>query len=374
MKVDAPPLETRFCLTEEAELMSQQERVVYLLGAGFSAPLGLPIIGNFFETARSLLETRPDEFGHFRDVLGLVSRYAQVLHLYSADFFNIEEVLSLAEMEWRLSGRGDVALIADFVRDVVAASTPTFDAIETGIQPPPVPDVEERSKLKRHYADFAFNLLSLCVTQPDPNAPEIAPLTFSVSRAPQASYGIVSFNYDTVLERCAATLPAESQHVLGFQNPEHGYDLWKPGKPVLAKLHGCIERGGIIAPTWSKALPIGIERQWRAAMELLEQATQIRVIGYSLPDGDAYARYLLKAAAVSPPTLKHFDIVCLDPYGAARDRYERFVRFSRKRFLSSSVETYWRGGGIPLSRKLHGQFRAWSREYNSLEVAHSTLF
>lgn len=354
--------------------MSQQERVVYVLGAGFSAPLGLPTISNFFETARSLLETRPDEFGHFRKVLNLVSRYAQVLHLYSADFFNIEEVLSLAEMEWRLSGRGEIALIAEFVRDVVTASTPTFDAIETGIQPPPYPDFEERSKLKRHYAEFAFNLLSLRVDQPDPNAPEIAPLSFSVSRTPQASYGIVSFNYDTVLERCAATLPAESRHVLGFQNPEDGYELWNPGKPVLAKLHGCIERGGIIAPTWSKALPIGIARQWRAAMELLEQATQIRVVGYSLPDGDAYARYLLKAAAVSPPKLKRFDIVCLDPYGAARDRYEGFVRFSRKRFLSSSVEAYWDEGGHGLSRKLHGQFRAWSREYDCLEMAHSSLF
>ena len=48
------------------------EKVCYILGAGFSAPLGLPVMTNFLARAKDLYAQEPERFEYFQDVFDLI--------------------------------------------------------------------------------------------------------------------------------------------------------------------------------------------------------------------------------------------------------------------------------------------------------------
>ena len=64
------------------------ENVVYLLGAEFSAPLGLPVMKDFLLKSKDLYFQNRDEYGHFVEVIEEV----------------IEEINSLNDLPLRLEG------------------------------------------------------------------------------------------------------------------------------------------------------------------------------------------------------------------------------------------------------------------------------
>jgi hypothetical protein len=47
-------------------------KVVYLVGAGFSAPLGLPVMRDFVVKSKDMLASHPKEFGHFENIFALI--------------------------------------------------------------------------------------------------------------------------------------------------------------------------------------------------------------------------------------------------------------------------------------------------------------
>ena len=116
--------------------------------------------------------------------------------------------------------------------------------------------------------------------------------------------------------------------------PDSGGCHW----PLLAKLHGCSRMGGIIAPTANKRLD-ELQDQWKMAYQSLQLANHVRVIGYSLPVGDAAVRFLLKTALYKAENLKTFDVICLDD-GSAEARYREFVVFRKFRFKSANAVDY----------------------------------
>jgi NAD-dependent SIR2 family protein deacetylase len=48
--------------------MSVTDKVVYLLGAGFSAPLGLPVMSNFRMKSEEMFASDPKAYPHFENV------------------------------------------------------------------------------------------------------------------------------------------------------------------------------------------------------------------------------------------------------------------------------------------------------------------
>ncbi len=48
------------------------ENIVYLLGVGFSAPLGLPVMGNFLEKGRDLYFTDQKKYKNFEKIESLL--------------------------------------------------------------------------------------------------------------------------------------------------------------------------------------------------------------------------------------------------------------------------------------------------------------
>ena len=44
------------------------DKVVYVLGAGFSAPLGIPVMSNFLVKSKDMYFASPERFSHFQKV------------------------------------------------------------------------------------------------------------------------------------------------------------------------------------------------------------------------------------------------------------------------------------------------------------------
>jgi len=314
-------------------------KVVYILGAGFSANLGIPVMSDFLIKAKDLFFEEPEKYRYFREVFSKIRELSSAKNYYMSDLFNIEEILSLFDMNVRLEGARRKNLFEKFIGDVVSAYTPPMLPYER-INLPWLNHAFGRNPEWRLYALFVGALASLALTTAEINTsggPK-REIKYRIVPSNSTSYSVITFNYDRIIETVA-------EFVLDAQGefPEIRRSCSLNGTVFhlpLAKLHGSIEDGSIVPPTWNKALQKKILPAWQLAHKLLVDATHIRFIGYSLPEGDAYAKYLFKSAAVKSERLKSIDVLCLDPSGEVRRRYEAFCQFNFTRFVSGDVKGY----------------------------------
>ena len=322
---------------------SVTDKVVYLLGAGFSAPLGLPVMSNFLMKSKDMYFLNPEKYGTFKGVFDTIAEMSVSKNYYDADLFNIEEILSILEMQ-ELVGSG--RLKSDFIRYII-------EVIEHFT--PPVEDRRDAfpgnwhgflfsgGSLQAEYGYFVANLHGLQFEML-PNSAGVP--VYRKTSHPSTSYSVITLNYDMVLESYAQYI--ERNHQRHHTNEEEAPWFHRGPDPAdmvtrrvsLAKLHGSVDTGVIVPPTWNKALNQDLLSSWKLAFKLLTEANHIRIIGYSLPTADAYVKYLLKAAVIHAPHLKSIDVLCLDNLGEVRERYERFIEFNRFRFVSGSVVDY----------------------------------
>ena len=80
------------------------ENVVYILGAGFSAQFGLPVMSNFLEKSKDMYAIKDsrnfngNKIDFFGDVYQEIDKLRRCKDFYASDMTNIEEILSLFEM------------------------------------------------------------------------------------------------------------------------------------------------------------------------------------------------------------------------------------------------------------------------------------
>jgi len=317
------------------------ENVVYVLGAGFSAPLGLPVMSDFLLKAKDMHASDPKKYDHFGKVFEKINSMAVAKSYYEADLFNIEEILSILEMRERLAG-GDTKAFVEFLCDVIDFYTPEV----------PAPRLESANWYDNvlgrwtHYLAFASSLLGIRLWTSRDSSRNMAVDIAAIPNR-EFNYAVVSVNYDLVLEhmaeainnmtairrmKCVFSKPRSEKNVSGEQ------EILVP----LAKLHGSTRGRHVIAPTWNKGLESDatIVETWSLALKLLRAANHIRIIGYSLPESDAYIRYLFKAAVIESPHLKSIDVVCQDRSGTTQRRYKDFITFKYFRFVSGVTEAY----------------------------------
>jgi hypothetical protein len=358
------------------------QRVVYLLGAGFSAPLGLPVMANFLAKAKDLYFEDQERYPHFREVFERIREFSVAKNYFEADLFNLEEVFSILEMARQLEGRRAKSAFSKFLSDVVVHYTPALTGHARGDLPGNWYKFVLGGERANDYGFFIAGLHNLRLqevgqvhpTQWHGAKPERA---FDVGRceSPATRYGVITLNYDKVLEGYDALLRAElgvAQDVLAFSTGPATWEEPFAARPLLVKLHGSVDSDRLVPPTWSKAIDRQILPAWRMAYNMLVMANHLRVIGYSLPDSDAYMRYLLKAAVMSAPNLKNIDVLCLDPDGAVQRRFDKFVRLPTYRFKSASVTDYL---------KVHAKYRTYHEplpnhtlDVDKLEQAHEEFF
>jgi hypothetical protein len=346
--------------------------VVYLLGAGFSAPLGLPVMRDFLIKSKDMFAVHPKQYASFHNIFALINQMGSIQSYYQADLFNIEEILSILEMDQQVSGKRS-RRFAKYIADVVRFYTPP----DPKADPPKFPANWHERPISENmqwlpYLYFAANLLRIRMREDRSNANRTFPINPDESN-PNV-YSVVTLNYDLVFEKL-------SQYLACFFPNEGRLEFALRSDPInstdhhlvpLAKLHGSVDSDNIIAPTWNKSVARGILEVWATAHKLLSSANEIRIVGYSLPVADAYIKYLLKSAVVKSPHLKQIDILCRDGDGSTRSRYRDFISFKYARFAGADIHDY-----LELIRGqtyTRGRMGDGSLAFNQLELAHSDFF
>ncbi len=347
------------------------EKIVYLLGAGFSAPFGLPVTSNFLIRAKDVFASDSQRYAYFENVFAQVRNLAVIKHYFEADLFNIEEILSILEMDAQLEGKHLADEFVRMIKDVVAHCTPAIVDYQGTLPGNWHGFILGTQAVQRLYGFFVAQLFRLQLAYNDKSAPG-GHLWSSHGSSPE--YAVVTLNYDRVLENWADFISNHygSTGYIGYSVGSKDIDSRVCASVSLVKLHGGVDDSTIVPPTWSKAVHPEILGAWKRAFALLRDATQIRVLGYSLPDSDSYVRYLLKAAAARAPHLKNFDVLCLDPDGSVERRYRDFVRLRYFRFSKRSVEQY-----LQTNVDLHRVEKLYTPQplvFDKLEKAHEDFF
>jgi len=312
------------------------ERIVYLLGAGFSAPLGLPVMSNFRSKSLDMYNSNPAEYAHFKVVFDTIREMSIIKNYYEANLFNIEEILSILEMGEFLEGKRLEDVFIQYIKDVIAFYTPEMKSYEAGRIPGNWADwLFGPSNIWKPYGMFIGSVLNLSFrTGSFGFDGSYENIVCEVQTHPATNYSIVTLNYDLIPETICA-------YVKRYAIPSGGArPLTFDGK--LAKLHGSIDTSILVPPTWNKGVTQDIVPTWKLAHEILANATQLRIIGYSLAQADAYVRYLLKSATMKESHLRRIDVICRDADGSAKVRYDEFIntKFGDYRFAAAEVETY----------------------------------
>lgn len=343
------------------------ERVVYILGAGFSRPLGLPIMSDFFQKAKDQFAIHPDRYPNFKWIFRRIDDMALIMKYYHSDQFNIEEILSILEMHDSLAEEENTRpRFLAFIKDVIKHYSPRMAA-------PPSGNTSWHNylahddQLRLGYILFVGNMMGLDIVDDRAHGRDL-PIGLRlgcVLGKRDVRYDVITMNYDTVLETMAEHL---SNSLSGDFRFARAVSAATDPAPRLAKLHGSVDGDDIVPPTWNKSLHEHIIKEWECAFNLLSEANHIRILGYSLPESDTYIKYLLKAACSRTPNLKSLDVICHDPTGAVARRYSDFIRFPNWRFFNGTTELYLgqvadftRYGGAPSPIVL-----------DKLEVAHET--
>lgn len=324
------------------------EHVVYLLGAGFSAPLGIPVMSDFLSKSKDMHSLEPTKYPHFQEVFKTIKDMSVAKNYYNADLFNIEEILSVLEMQQYLNGIGNSDIFKQYIVDVITHYTPMVEAVDTSkFSSGWKAQLFGNERPWYYYGYFIASILSLRfelrnIMYPQSSA-SVEGWFYSKSNRPNVSYSIVTLNYDMLFEKVrdqitsAKTYHTENQIDLSYN---YQSDSIEDGKCSIAKLHGSVEPPSVILPTWKKGGDTGVLPAWKLAHKLLERANHIRILGYSLPTSDSYVRYLLKSAVLSAEHIKSIDIICLDPDGEVKRRYDEFMAFGRYRFKNADISTY----------------------------------
>jgi hypothetical protein len=334
------------------------------MGAGFSAPLGLPVMGDFLVKSKDMYFDNPNRFTYFKQVFDLIKRMSVTKNYYRTDLLNIEEILSILEMQSFLGKRKLRKIFLKYIAEVVNFFTPAVTPCTAPLPAKWHQHVFGSDSQWRKYGIFFANLMRMSISRENNFVVGEPRYRFRISQNSRHSYqySIVTLNYDYVPEIFAEFCTAQYEPTVPveFRKQVTG-DLWEV--PSLAKLHGCAREGNIIPPTWSKGVYRSIIPTWRLAYQLLVDANYIRFVGYSLRAADLYIQYLLKAASLTATHLKMVDVICLDPDGSVYSRFKEFIDFSFFRFANARTEDY-----------LDSLESAYNKTSNNVEVRHLVEF
>lgn len=316
------------------------ERIVYILGAGFSAPLKLPVISDFFEKAKELNKQNPRRYKGYKILDKTVRDFSIIKNYCKVDLFNIEQLLSILDMRLFINNEEKLRNeVVDAIAEVIEGSTPDLEFTDRVISTT-IDDLREDRIFEgnyRHNGYFAFvshaHGIKVRVRHIEDKRPtgnrnkKIKNSTsWETDTNSEVRYDIISLNYDMVLEKVCNFLNTNPyikrrSEKLRFKRKRN--DRIDEQSPYLIKLHGSVdEKETIVPPTWRKYQSNNkIKEQWEIAAHLLENADHIVFIGYSLPENDNHIRCLLQS---SIKTTQITSITSINRDPEAIERYKNF--------------------------------------------------
>jgi len=346
------------------------DNVVYLLGAGFSAPLGIPVMSNFLEKSKDMFAVAPDQYANFERVFTTINKMSKSKNYFNSNLFNIEEILSILEMSEELGNEEEKSLFKNYIIDVVQYYTPKLikrDNINPWNWKSEI-FLSTDNEFNPYYSYFVGSLLNLSISTNSKG--DFFFNQLGEKRQP-ARYSAITLNYDMILENCFSYYVDNyhANNTIGFSNKTEKSQEQFLQNTHLAKLHGSVDTKMIVPPTWNKGLYEDIKPAWQLAGKLLTEANHIRIIGYSLPVADAYIKYLLKAAIIRCDYLKSIDVLCLDRDGSVKDRYDELICYPNYRFINSDIKDY-----LLMNGPSDGDFDDNSIYMDNLETVHKAFF
>lgn len=318
---------------------------VYILGAGFSRAAGFPLMHDFMIKMRECLRwleattpERSDEAKAVRDVLRFRLEAAGAAYRAQIDVDNIEELFSLSSaLNAEALDRAMTSAIAATL-DYAAQCDPTIlMMVRLKIPLTVAESVNVVDRDERPGSDgYLFAKLDLYAAQA---------AVFASALCPGSGHEntVISFNYDTLLEAalgragvgfsyCLDETPPDCLHILKL----HGSVNW--AQHASFTVHDdylgvrTAERIPVLVPpTWRRkygSLPYGkqLDRTWSCAVEAIESATNIVIVGFSAPSTDVHFRYLLSAGLKKNISLRSIKVVNPDVSESLRARVLRVLR------------------------------------------------
>lgn len=327
-------------------------KIVYVLGAGFSAPLGLPVMNNFIEKSQEIYSNGDQKYNYFKNIFKMRDEISCLKNIMSCNLHNIEEILSILEMGYYVSdNKRTLKQYKNYLKDVVDFYTPRFEPKNIHENDPQILDKVFRSymaPISIYYFSFISHLFNITYALQNMQKTSI-----DLGNKPR-EYSIITLNYDMVIENIIDRI---NQYCITLNDApkleliyEYKTDLtYKNNVLKLVKLHGTSDNAdNIIAPTWNKSISTNsskIKRIWRLAYTLLSEANEIRILGYSLPITDNYLKYLLsislKSNELNNTPLKKIDVITLNNQSDTKERYDKlFKDYPNYRFYDMDITKY----------------------------------
>lgn len=351
------------------------EKIVYILGAGFSAPLNLPVMSNFLEKSKDMFAQSPTQYSYFKNVFDNIRDMSYAKNFYECDLTNIEEILSILEMQSRFGKKKSKKSFIQFITDVIEYYTPDISCKTNDLQKNWYEHLFD-TELKKYYGFFIASLVNIQIRNRhvSDHTRRFFELEISAVNEKQFDYTIITLNYDLIIEKYIALFNCVNR---GTQQIVLKRDLSEDLDAILmtiSKLHGSIDTKNIIPPTWNKVLDTRIQNAWKLAFNLLQTANHIRILGYSLPETDSYIKYLLKSSVIFTPHLKTIDVICKDnKQQSVQNRYLSFIDKKILRFFDGSIEDYLKTL-YNIQKKNMPNADVGIAVFNNLEHAHKEFF
>jgi len=292
-------------------------KTVYILGAGFSAPAGIPTMADFISKAKDI------EDDDIKELLKKIRDFSVIKNYCKSDLSNLEEAFSILAADDLISGSDNAELMKSFLEKTVKSCTPEINLI---------PDKNLHSSednwvnyiIKGKYEKI-FHFLSRVMLLKFKKEGK-GEKCLKIERMDWNEHNdIITFNYDTLLENCLEILNSKA-----LKDYEVSLEL--------DKLHGSVYCNNIVPPTWAKIGAKNLNEIWCRALKKISNANRLVFIGYSLPESDAYFRCFLKSALSKAENLKEIKVVCKDEKGIVEKNYEEFSSPVKFKFINEKWE------------------------------------
>jgi len=367
---------------------------VYILGAGFSAEAGLPVVSSFLGRMRDTVDWldtqgRVAEREAIERVLDFRREAAAAGYRINLDLDNIEHLLSLADAKPGATNTQDIrSAIAATIDFAATTGYPPIGRLRvigsngwpcsaawraTATRWTAVPGTDFEDVESSVYDYYAASLSGLAAAKREPG-----------------KNVVITLNYDVLLEEALRRLDIPiSYQVCGGGvdvDPTAGINDSLPEAFQVLKLHGSVNWGQkadqsvlvcrnyehvrslnlaplLVPPTWQKIAAEALLRVWDSAVGAIAKATRIILIGFSIPPIDQHFKYLLSVGLKDNSSLREVRIV--DPRaGVLRAQYQAVFR-----------EDQFKYGIVTVREKRTGDFFYDNGEISSIgrPVAHSGL-
>lgn len=329
--------------------------IVFVLGAGASRDCGAPLMNDFLDTSSRLLST--NEVGgkkeHFERVFKAISSLQAVHSKAQLDLNNIESIftaLEIANVLGKLPGfeTNEIGEVINSLKEMIVETlerTINFPTRDSHILPPS--SYNNFAELVKYILKDAYpSYKSSVITFNYDIAADLAMMRNGLG--PLYGFGPdVNAGFPTLLLKLHGSLNWAAREDNGMVHPltlqeylsKYSYNgFGKSGDckiPIGSQLQEYYTRFTdikvkaepvIVPPAWNKAdYHQLLAKIWGTAAKELEEAEYIFILGYSLPETDAFFRLLFGIGTVGKKPLKKVVVYNPDESGVIEQRFKSML-------------------------------------------------